>query len=230
MGEGCVFAGETEMILAIYCAGGLGKEVHNLAMYVNNCEHKWDKIIFVDDITEDKVYCGSPVYRFEEMKNYPHEFEFVIASGEPKARELLYKKIKSTGFKMGKLISCTAEILPGVTVGEGAIIYGATCLSADVTVEENVLIMGAVAVGHDAVIKAHSVVSFRVFIGGHTVVSECAFLGANALIKDRINIGVASIVSLGAVVLRSVKDRAIMVGNPAQKIGRNEEDSVFNRF
>ena len=131
---------------------------------------------------------------------------------------------------MGKLISFTAEVLPGAKIGEGSIVFGSSCLSVDVIVGNNVLIMGGVGIGHDAVIKENSVTSYRVFIGGCTVINENAYLGPNALIRDRVNVGAGAVVSLGAVILRNVKPKSIMVGNPAKIIGVNNEDTVFKRF
>ena len=42
------------MQLAIYCAGGLGKEVYDLAVRNNN--GKYEKIFFVDDIREENQF------------------------------------------------------------------------------------------------------------------------------------------------------------------------------
>lgn len=47
------------------------------------------------------------------------------------------------------------------------------------------------------------------------------------MLKDRIHIGKDSIIGLGAVVLRNVREKSIMIGNPAKKIGYNNERKVF---
>ena len=76
------------MILAIYCAGGLGKEVYDLALYVNRARNLWTDIVFVDDVKEEKTYCGTAVYEFSEMESIRKDLEFIIANGEPKIREV----------------------------------------------------------------------------------------------------------------------------------------------
>ena len=48
--------------------------------------------------------------------------------------------------------------------------------------------------------------------------------------KDSIRIGKEAIISLGTVLLRNVRPRAIMVGNPARRIGENETGRVFGMF
>ena len=37
------------MILGIYGAGGLGREVYELANVINSYNNRWDEIFFIDD-------------------------------------------------------------------------------------------------------------------------------------------------------------------------------------
>ena len=41
------------MILGIYCAGGFGKEVFDIASRQNVISQEWEKIIFIDDFASD---------------------------------------------------------------------------------------------------------------------------------------------------------------------------------
>lgn len=213
------------MTLAIYCAGGLGKEVISLARYIS----RWDNIIFVDDVTEAEWHADAKVYRFEQLKDYPDEVEFVIASGEPAGREKLYHRIKEAGYPMATLYGPGCSVLPGTSIGEGCILYD-SLISADVIIEPNVLLNNKVAIGHDVVIGIHSVCGFNSFIGGGTVIRSRSYIAPGAIIKDHIKIGEDTIISMGAVVLRDVKDKCIMIGNPAKKIGENERKKVFGMF
>ncbi|MGP1366604.1 MAG: acetyltransferase [Schwartzia sp. (in: firmicutes)] len=217
------------MTLAIYCAGGLGKEIVAIARAVN----KWDNIIFVDDITECEWYEDAKVYRFHEIERFLAEtdsnVEFLIANGEPLARERLFAKIKSQGYKFATLFCPGCAVLPGAIVKEGCILYDCG-ISADAVIEQNVLINTKTIIGHDVTIGAHSVLAPFCFLGGHTKVGEKVYMAPGAMAKDKICIGREAILSLGAVVLRSVRDRAIMVGNPAKRIGENTEGKVFGVF
>lgn len=213
------------MTLAIYCAGGLGKEVLALALSVNI----WDSIIFVDDITDEEWYQGAKIFRYNSIKDYPNEIEFVIANGEPAVRESLYQKVKAAGYKFATICGSGCTILPGTNIGEGCIIYDC-CISAEVTIGNNVLLNGRSVIGHNTVIGNHSVISSSGFIGGYTSIGNKVYLGPGAMVKDRITIGDSAILSLGAVALRNVRERAIMIGNPAKIIGYNTEDKVFGMF
>lgn len=215
------------MVLAIYCAGGLGKEVVALACSIN----RWEAIVFVDDVTDCRMYRGASVHRFEELLGLVNKenIEFVIASGEPAGRKTLYKKLKKNGCKMTTLVSPYASIGAGSQLGEGCILWDCI-LTDDVVIGENVLIDTRALLGHDVMVGSHSIISANCFMGGHTAVDECVYMAPGAMIKDRIHVGEQAIISLGAVILRNVKPKAIMIGNPAQKIGENTEGRVFGRM
>lgn len=213
------------MTLAIYCAGGLGKEIIALARSVS----RWDEIIFVDDITNAERHASAKVFRFDELCGYNDEIEFIIANGEPAVRESLYNKVKTAGYKMATVCGRGCVILPGASIGEGCVFF-AGAISADVVIGPNVLFNGRVTIGHDAVIGAHSVLSEACLIGGHTEIGARVYLAPGSMVKDRIKIGDDAIISLGAIILRRVKERAIMLGNPAKRIGFNTEGKVFNMF
>lgn len=213
------------MTLAIYCAGGLGKETLELAKSVN----RWDGFLFVDDVTDATEYQGMPVRRFESLSDWGNDLEFVIANGEPAVRKALYEKVKAEGYSLATLISPWTTVFPGATVGEGCILWDCG-ISADVMVGVNTLINSRVIVGHDAVIGSHNVISPNCFLGGHAQLGERVFMGPGAMAKDRVHIGEGSIISLGAVILRNVRPNTVMVGNPARKIGKNETGRVFEMF
>lgn len=213
------------MILAVYCAGGLGREIIELARSI----HRWDKIVFVDDITENKICREAEVMRFSEIERFRGELEFVIANGEPSVRELLYGKIKAAGYPMATLIGPHCRILPETEIGEGCIL-GNCNISTHVRLGANLLINAGAIIGHDVAIKDHSIISSGTFLGGGTQIGKRVYIAPGALVKDRIKIGDDAIVGLGAVILRNVRAESIMIGNPAKKWGENSEKTVFHRF
>lgn len=210
------------MILAIYCAGGLGREVIEFARSIN----RWENIIFVDDVTNEKVISDANVFRFSEVEQFRGNLEFVIANGEPAVREVLYHKIKDAGYLFTSLISGGCNMLSNVQIGEGCIIYDCY-LSVNVKVGDNVFIGGQVIVGHDVAIGSHTLVSGKAFLGGYVFIGMRCYIAPGTMIKDRIHVGENSILSLGSVILRHVRSQSIMIGNPAKCWGKNTENKVF---
>lgn len=213
------------MTLAIYCAGGLGKEVIAFCRALG----RWQDIIFVDDVTTDEWYQGAKVFRFEEVKTVADDVEFIIASGEPAGRAALYQKIKAAGYPMATVIDPACTIPQGTEIGEGCIVYHCD-ISIDVKIGPNTFVEYRAIIGHDVKIAAHSMISARTFFGGHTSIGERVYVAPGVVLKDRITVHDDAVIGLGAVVMRNVRPKAIMVGNPAKRIGYNVEGKVFDRF
>lgn len=212
--------------LAIYCAGGLGREVLELA----RSAARWDEILFVDDVTDAAQVHDARVLRFADAAALGGEVEFVIANGEPAARKALYEKVKAAGYPLTNLFSGYAWIPPRTQLAEGCLIMGNAVLSIDVTICQNVLINGNANFGHDVVVGPHSVISHGCFVGGNTHIGTCVYMAPGALAKDRLKIGDNAVISLGAVLLRNVRPGAVMIGNPARHLTDNAQGKVFGMF
>lgn len=213
------------MILAIYGAGGMGREVLEFARSI--C--RWREILFVDDVTDLAHVRNARVLRFPEVAELQDTVEFTIANGEPAARKALYEKVKAAGYQIATLISQYVVIAPGVQIGEGAILYDGV-LSVDTVVGINAVMCAHTVLGHDAHLGAHSYMSHNCFVGGGTHIGECVYMGPGSMARERITVGDNAIISLGAILHRDVHPEAIMVGNPARQIGENKEHKVFGMF
>ena len=189
------------MILCVYGAGGSGKTVIDLAKIVNKETQHWEKIVFVDDVIAEKECYGLEVYSFKSFisKFSKQAVEFVISSGEPQVRKLLYQKVKEEGYLFANLIHPEAEISENVKLGEGVIVARAW-ISGPTIIGDNTGISQNAIIGHDTRIGEHSMISPGVFVAGECKIGECVYIGPHAAIKDRINVGYTAIVGMSAAV------------------------------
>ena len=67
----------------------------------------------------------------------------------------------------------------------------------------------------DAVLHKNVEVTAGVIVGGFDEIGEGAFIGLNAILRNRIKIGSNVIIGMGAVVTKSVEDNLTVIGNPA---------------
>ena len=103
-----------------------------------------------------------------------------------------------------------------VTIGKGCKIQNNVSVYAGVELEDNVFC------GPSCVFT--NVINPRSFVNRKnelkkTLVKEGASIGANATIVCGVTIGSFSLIGAGAVITKDVQNFAIMVGNPAKKIG-----------
>lgn len=217
------------MILAIYGASGLGREIYENVQLQSNQHMRWENIVFVDDINPDRMLNNRNVVSFDQLlATYSvDQVEFIIAVGEPFLRQTLYNKVKNYHYSLASLIHPTAIVASDAHLEEGSIINAFTFISSNVTIGVNTLVQNHVSIGHDSTVGMHSVISAGDMIGGLTNVGSCTYIAMGVPVKDRITIGSASIVGLGSAVSRDIPDNVIAMGNPARGLKNNEDHQVF---
>lgn len=218
------------MLLGIYCSGSFGRQILAVARDINKKEKRWDSFLFIDDSLSSKEVAGIEVVSFMEYEKRAEAVtsECVIAIGEPFEREKLYQKLTDSNLKLATFVEPSAKIYERTKIGQGTIILNNSVVLNDSVLEDNVIIQPFCVVGHDCIIGAHSVISAYVSQGGWSNIGKRTFVGMCVPIKNGINIGNDTIVSMGSVVVRNIPDNVIALGNPARAMLKNENHKVFN--
>ncbi|MCH9297820.1 NeuD/PglB/VioB family sugar acetyltransferase [Pantoea allii] len=213
------------MKLAIYGAGGLGREVLLLAQQIEKQAHRWDGLIFIDDISPNRDVKGIPVVSFDQVLTQP--IEVVIAVGEPSLRAQLADKIASHHLALATLIHPDVTVSECTRVGPGCVLAKGVYLSCDVTLGSNVYMQPNSSVGHDAHVGSHVVISTFVTTGGNVVIKDRVFIGMSAVLQQKITVEADAIIGMGAVVFNDIREEGIALGNPARVMRNNDEKRVF---
>ena len=218
-------------ILAIYGHGGLGREVSELARCIQEKESRWQRTIFVDDLTQPNSLVDLDLLTFEEVqrKYSSDEIEFSIAVGEPAVRADLYESVSQRGYPLVALIHPSVTVPRDTSIGAGAIICQGCFISCGVVVGRNVLLQPNLSVGHDCNIGDHSVLSTFVSLAGACRVGARSYLGMSVPVKENTTIGDDVIVGMGSVVVRSIDSGVVALGNPARPMSVNDKKRVFQR-
>lgn len=218
------------MILGIYGAGGLGREVYELANLINSYDNRWDEVVFIDDGEIVNNPRNALIIKFQNLEDRfsLEDIEVCIAVGEPHIRKLLFDKLNDNNIAITSIVHPEVIIPKSTTIGKGTIINKFTSISCDSVIGENVYIHPIACVGHDSTIGNHAIISSYVDVAGDCDVGECAFLAINVIMKQGTSIGSNSIVGLASVVHRDIKNDVIALGNPARVMKNNENKRVFN--
>ena len=217
------------MILGIYGAGGLGREVYELANVINSRNNLWTEIVFIDDAENTSNPRNALILKFEEIKNkYDLDnFEVCIAIGEPAIRKILMKKLISSNIKVKSLIHPDVYIPKSTKIGNGSIINKYVSITSDITIGENVYIHPMACIGHDSIIGKNAIISSFVDVAGNCNVGNEAFLAIGTILKQGITIGEKSILGLGSIVHQNIPSNVIAMGNPARAMKKNVDQRVF---
>ena len=98
--------------LFVYCAGGYGKEVIEVARRYNSLHGCWEAIHFLDDVCTEPARHEARIFAFDDACEHigKHGGEVVIASGEPSLRATLRMKLQQRGLRLGRLVDATSIV------------------------------------------------------------------------------------------------------------------------
>jgi UDP-2-acetamido-3-amino-2,3-dideoxy-glucuronate N-acetyltransferase len=122
-----------------------------------------------------------------------------------------------------------ARVGTDCNIGEHGFVEGGATLGNNVTVKNGVSIWSGITIEDNVFLGPHCVLTNdpnpRAYIKKSadslvpTLICANATIGANATIVCGVTVGRYSFIGAGAVVIRSVPEFALMVGNPARRIG-----------
>jgi sugar O-acyltransferase (sialic acid O-acetyltransferase NeuD family) len=217
------------MELFVYCAGGFGKEVIDVARRLNAVTQQWTDIHFIDDACSDTWRYGAKVSKFDDLtiKDSLAHGEVVIASGEPSIREKIHNKLQNAGVQLGLVVDTSTLVATTAILEDGVIITPFCSISSNAVIRKNVSVNTMSIVGHDVEIGENTVISSMVNIGGACKIGKNSYIGMGVLIKEGLAIGDDVIVGMGSVVYNNIPDGVIALGNPARPMRPNVDKKVF---
>lgn len=213
------------MILALYGAGAMGRELK----FIAEAQGGFERIVFIDDI---KTGCllGCPIYSFQEFTDHfsRDETRFVTSVGEPRFRRESFEKMKRAGYTGGVLRHPSAYISEDAAIGEDAAFCFGVFVGSLARIGQNFHASVRCVIGHDAVIGDHVRLGAGSFIGGHTIIGDGAFIGSGSMLKDRIRFGCDSVAAIGSAIFTDVPDHATVIGNPARVADDNRQGLLYH--
>lgn len=217
------------MQLLIYCAGGFGKEVMDIARRLNKVHARWDGVAFLEDAHEEPKFYGADVFRFHDALAQfgPSGMEVVIATGEPFVRKVLRERIEAANVRLATLVDDTAVVSETANIGAGAIIFPGCFVSSMATLNHNVVMVAGTLIGHDTVLGDNCVISGQVNIGGACTIGRESYVGMGTQIKENTRVGRGTIIGMGSVVFKDIPDDVIALGNPCRPMRPNTDKRVF---
>jgi len=208
--------------IAVFGAGGFGREVVMLIEQINDQKKQWDIIGFYDDGEEKgKIINDYPVLGgIEEINQIADPIYLVLAIGDPSTKKKIHNSIKNTAISYPTLIHPNVQMgkKQFIKIGEGCIITAGNILTVNIELEKHVILNLCCTVGHDTLLKDYSSFMPSVNISGEVLIGECVFVGTGAKIINQLEIGNNTFVGAGSVVTKDLPSNCTAVGIPAKPI------------
>lgn len=208
--------------VAIFGAGGFGKEVAMLLEQINDVRKEWDFIGFFDDGVDKGMVINGYVCLggLAELNQLNEETGVVLAIANPKVKKILSANITNTFIYYPTLVHPNVQIgnKQLVEIGQGSIITAGNIITVNVEIGNHVILNLACTVGHDTILDDYCSVMPGVNISGGVRICEGVYIGTGAKIINHLEIGINSIIGAGAVVTKPIPANCTAVGIPARPI------------
>lgn len=209
--------------IAIYGAGGFGREVACLLKKINEEKPTWELVGFFDDgieIGTEISHFGKVLGGINELNAWQKELSIAITIGSLKIVQTLVSKITNKKILFPNIIAPTVYFADPETfkIGKGNIIQKHCSFSCDVTIGDFNVMDGADVFGHDDVVGSFNTFMPAMRISGEVTIGNCNFFGVGSIILQQIKIGNNIRLGAGSVLMRKPKDGFLYMGNPAKKV------------
>lgn len=210
------------MNIAIYGAGGFGKEVACLIKRINASGGDWNLIGFFDDTKP----AGTPVSSYgkvlggmDELLQIHEPIAVAIAINENKAVRRIREEITNPNIIFPNLIDPSLFWVDKETVkmGEGNIIQNHCMISCDVIIGSFNLINDHVVIGHDNTIGDFNGLMPGAHLSGGITIGNNNLLGAACVVLQGMTIGNGITLGANSVLMTTPRDNCTYLGVPAKK-------------
>lgn len=208
--------------IAIFGAGGLGREIYLLIKKLNQKKNEWNLIGFFDDSESlDLVGSTIPVKHLgstRELNEYPQELALVIAVGTPDVIETVFRKIKNTNIYYPNIIANDSIIYDeNMVLGQGNVITSGCIFTDNVTIGNFNVFNLKTSVGHDVKIGNFNVFSPNVAVSGKVSIDSNNFFGLNSSIVQGKKIGSGNKIGASTLIIKNIKSNEFYFGVPGYK-------------
>ncbi|MCQ2343461.1 MAG: NeuD/PglB/VioB family sugar acetyltransferase [Paludibacteraceae bacterium] len=208
--------------IAIYGAGGFGREVACLINQINDKDPKWNIIGFFDDGKEVglKTEYGDVLGDIKTLNSWDKPLDLVVAIGNPVYVKLIVENITNPLIDFPNIIAPTTTFLDksNVRFGKGNIVCNDCMISCNIKISDFNIFNGHIPVGHDCIIGNYNVIMPSVNISGGVEIGDSNFFGVQSVILQYIKIGNNVRIGANSVMMRNAKDGYLYMGNPAMKM------------
>lgn len=207
--------------IAIFGAGGFGREIACLIKCINEKNDTWNVIGFFDDGVQKGTqvsHLGCVLGGMDELNAWDKSLDVAIAIGSPTSLKNVRDRITNPHISFPNIIHPNFVIDDPETfiIGEGNVIQGGCSVSCNVTIGSFNVFNGTISMGHDDKIGDYNVLMPGLHISGEVSIGEVNLIGVGAIILQQIKIGNGVHLGAGAVLMTKPKDGSTYIGNPAK--------------
>ncbi len=208
--------------IAIYGAGGLGREVASVLHNLLNEDESWKLLGFFDDGIPEGTQIGSfgkVLGGIGKLNGWPAPIDVALCFGEGRITRLVHSKITNPLVSFPNLIDRSFYISDpqSFNIGIGNIIHGGSVVTTNVRIGDFNLLNGDVVFGHDVQVGSYNTFMAGCRISGEVSIGNCCLFGSMSFVRQQLKIGDNVRLSPLSSLLTIPKENSLYIGNPAKK-------------
>ncbi len=208
--------------IAIYGAGGFGREISCLIELINRESPEWNFVGFFDDGIPKgtRNEYGCILGGVGELNAYSKPLSVVIAVGAPSTIRAIKEKIHNPNVDYPNIIAPDIVYLDknSSRMGQGNVICSNCLISCNVELGDFNILNGYIPVGHDTIIGSYNVFMPSVNISGGVIIGDENFFGVQSVVLQYLKVGNRTRIGANSVIMRKTQDGNLYMGNPAVKV------------
>lgn len=206
--------------IAIYGAGGFGREIAYLINLINKETPTWNFIGFFDDGKEKgcRNEYGEILGGINDLNEWQTPLAVVIAIGNPNAVKHIAESIKNEQIEYPNIIAPNTIFLDrdNIEFGKGNVICSSCLFSCNVKVGDFNTFNGYISIGHDVTMGNFNSLMPAVKISGEVTIGNENFFGVNSAVLQQIKIGNNTKIGASSLIIRKTKDGNTYVCQPTE--------------
>lgn len=210
--------------IAIFGAGGFGKEVACLIRIINESleDPRWNLVGFFDDGVEKGAavsHFGTCLGGVDALNQWTTPLDVCIAIGKGSTVEKVVSKITNPQVEFPNVIHPKVDVVDeeSLKMGKGNVIQKNCTFSCDVTIGDFNVMNGSVVFGHDDMVGNYNTFMPGVRISGEVTIGDKNFFGVTSVVLQQLKIKNNVRLAAGSVLMTKPKEGMLYLGVPAKK-------------
>lgn len=208
--------------IAVFGAGGLGREIACIIKEINDKEPTWNFVGFFDDGIEKgtMIDYGTILGGLNDLNQWEKELAIVIGIGNPQIVHRIVNGITNKNITFPNIIAPDVKFLDkdSLKIGKGNFINFRASVSCNVTIGNFNTFGAFTSLGHDCVIGDYNTLMPSVQVCGYVEMETKNFLGISSIVLQMKKMGSGVTVGAGSILMKDAEDNKTYFGIPARQI------------
>ena len=208
--------------IAIYGAGGFGREIACLLNRINEVKSTWNLIGFIDDgksVGVENEY-GVVLVGIDTLNAWNKPLSVAMSIGKPQVVKTIVENITNPMIDFPNIFAPDVIMMDknNVKIGKGNVFCTGCLISCNSKIGDFNTFNDFVSIGHDTVIGNYNGFMTSTRISGIVTIGDCNFFGVNSCMVQGIKIGNNITLAAGSALMRRPKDGYTYIGVPANAL------------